>query len=70
MPVMQSDLFDVEYYEQINENLVQQKTKKAREEVYNSQELPYFENPKDDSERLFNLQYRYLKNGDEEARKE
>ena len=70
MPVMQSDLFDVEYYEQINENLVQQKTKKAREEFYNSQELPYFENPKDDSERLFNLQYRYLKNGDEEARKE
>ena len=70
MPVMQSDLFDVEYYEQINEKLVQQKTKKAREEFYNSQELPYFENPKDDSERLFNLQYRYLKNGDEEARKE
>ncbi len=70
MPVMQSDLFDVEYYEQINENLVQQKTKKAREEFYNSQSLPYFENPKDDSEKLFNLQYKYLKNGDEEARKE
>lgn len=70
MPVMQSDLFDVEYYEQINENLVQQKTKKAREEFYNSQSLPYFDNPKDDSEKLFNLQYKYLKNGDEEARKE
>ena len=70
MPVMQSDLFDVEHYVQVNEQLVQQKQEKAREEFYSSQELPYFENPKDDSERLFNLQYRYLKNGDEEARKE
>ena len=70
MPVMQSDLFDVEHYVQVNEQLVQQKQEKAREAFYSSQELPYFENPKDDSERLFNLQYRYLKNGDEEARKE
>ncbi len=68
--VIQSEFAEIELCIQANKKLVEQAETKAREQFYNSQELPYFENPKNDSERLFSLQYRYLKNGDETARKE
>lgn len=67
---IQSEFPEIELCVQENLRIVEQKKKDARREFYNSQELPYFENPENDSERLFNLQFKYLKNGDEEARRE
>lgn len=67
---IQSEFPEIELCVQENERIVEQKKKDARREFYNSQELPYFENPGNDSERLFNLQFKYLKYGDEEARRE
>lgn len=68
--VIQENLFDVEAAEAENRRFLAEKEKAERSRFYSSAELPYFENPANDSERLFNLQFRYLKNGDEEARKE
>lgn len=67
---IQSEFPEIELCVQENKRIVEQKKKDARREFYNSQELPYFEQPCNDSEKLFNLQFKYLKNGDEEARKE
>ena len=67
---IQSEFPEIELCIQENQRIVEQRKKDARREFYNSQELPYFENPSNDSEKLFNLQYKYLKNGDEAARKE
>lgn len=69
MQVIQQELFDVEEIVQKNRELVEEAQKKARQEFYDSVEIPYFAEPQNDSEKLFNLQYRYLKNGDETARK-
>ena len=68
--VMQGDLFDVEEIVEINRNIVADREKKGREEFYDRTALPYFENPKDDNELMFTLQYRYLKNKDLAARDE
>ena len=68
--VIQSEFPEIEICVQENKKLVQQAEKTAREQFYNNQDLPYFENPENDSEKLFTLQYKYLKNGDETARKE
>ena len=68
--VIQSEFAEIEICIQANKKLVEQATKTAREQFYNSQDLPYFEKPTNDSESLFTLQYRYLKEGDETARKE
>lgn len=68
--VKQQDLFDVEAVTAQNRDIVAQKEKVCREQFYSEVELPYFETPQNDSERLFNLQYRYLKEGDKEARQE
>lgn len=67
---IQSEFSEIELCIQENLRIVEQKKKDARREFYTSQKLPYFENPSNDSEKLFNLQFKYLKNGDEEARKE
>ena len=61
---IQSEFPEIEECIQENERLVEQAKKDARERFYNSQPLPYFENPSNDSEKLFNLQFKYLKNGD------
>lgn len=68
--VVQSDLFDVEAITAENLQYFEQKEKAKREQFYSETELPYFENPKNDSEKLFNLQYKYLKEGDKVARQE
>lgn len=68
--VIQSEFPEIEECIKENERLVEQAKKDARKRFYNSQELPYFEKPGNDSEKLFNLQFKYLKYGDEEARKE
>lgn len=67
---IQSEFPEIELCIQENKRIVEQQKKDARREFYNSQDLPYFEHPGNDSEKLFNLQFKYLKNGDEEARKE
>ena len=67
---IQSEFLEIELCIQENKRIVEQQKKDARREFYNSQDLPYFENPGNDSEKLFNLQFKYLKNGDEEARRE
>lgn len=67
---IQSEFPEIELCIQENKRIVEQQKKDARQEFYNSQDLPWFENPGNDSEKLFNLQFRYLKNGDEGARKE
>lgn len=65
--LMQSDLFDVSAIEAINnqqrEREHNEKNLKARKALI----LPYYPNPKNDNERLFNYQYLYIKNNDEEA---
>ena len=68
--VIQSEFPEIEECIRANERLVEQKNKDARKRFYNAQELPYFKEPSNDSEKLFNLQFKYLKYGDEEARKE
>lgn len=68
--VIQENLFDVEAAAAENRRFLAEKEKEKRDRFYGNIELPYFENPENDSERLFNMQFRYLKNGDEEARKE
>lgn len=68
--VAQSDLFDVEAITAENKRLIAEKEKANRDRFYSNVELPYFEAPKNDSEKLFNLQFRYLKNGDKAARQE
>lgn len=68
--VVQSDLFDVEAITAENLQYFEQQEKAKREQFYIEAELPYFENPKNDSEKLFNLQYKYLKEGDKAARQE
>ena len=68
--VVQLDLFDVEAVAAQNREIIAQKEKECRDQFYSEVELPYFEEPKNDSEKLFNLQYRYLKQGDKAARQE
>lgn len=67
---IQSEFPEIDACIQENQRIVELAKKEAREQFYNSQELPYFENPSNDSEKLFNLQYKYLKNGEEQARKD
>lgn len=70
MRKVQEDLFDVEECIAENKQLQHQKGQQERQEYYKSVSLPYFDEPKNDNETLFSLQYKYLKNGDEKARQE
>lgn len=63
MEARQPDLFDVEECVKSNQKL-------KRTEYYNSVELPWFDKPQDDNQRMLNLQYQFLKNGDMKARAE
>ena len=67
---IQSEFPEIELCIQANKRIIEQQKEDARREFYNSQDLPYFENPGNDSEKLFNLQFKYLKNGDQTARRE
>ena len=68
--IMQPNLFNVEECIAENEKLVQQREQQERQEYYSIAEIPFFENPQNDSEKLFSLQYKYLKQGDLNARQE
>ena len=67
---VQEDLFDVEECIAENEQLQHQKGQEERQLYYKSVDLPYFEDPKDDNQMMFNLQYQYLKEGNIKARQE
>ena len=67
---IQSEFPEIELCIQANKRIIEQQKEDARREFYNSQDLPYFENPGNDSEKLFNLQFKYLKYGDQTARRE
>lgn len=65
--LLQSDLFDVENITQTNEQLKQKQQEEQNIKARQSLELPYYSNPKNDSERLLNYQYEYIKNNNEKA---
>lgn len=66
---MQSNLFDVEEIDTVNKQLEEEKHKQAVQKARREMllELPYFPNPKDDNEMLFNYQYDFLVNKNPEA---
>lgn len=70
--LLQSNLFDLEEIDNINIQIKAAKHKtevmKARREM--SLELPYYANPKNDNELLFNYQYDYIVNNNEKAWKD
>lgn len=68
--VAQPELFDVEAISAANDKIVQERELLCRQAYYEAVDLPYFENPQNDSERLFNFQFKYLKEGDIKARQE
>ncbi len=68
--VFQPDLFDVEASMEENREYLQMKEQAARQAYYEAVELPYYENPQNDSEKLFSLQYKYLKERNEKARQD
>lgn len=61
--LLQSDLFDVESVVKHNKDL----RKENYHQKYNYDDLKFFDNPKDDNERLLNYQFLFLKNGDKNA---
>lgn len=66
----QLDLFDIEAVVAENQKVVKEKECQQRCDYYKTITLPYFDNPQNDNERMFNLQYRFLKNNDKRAREE
>lgn len=68
--VLQDTLFDVEAITVVNQQIVADKQRDKRNEFYQVADLPYYDNPQNDSEKMFNLQFRYLKNKDLTARDE
>lgn len=65
--LLQSNLFDVEEIEQTNREIVQKQHDQANEDARKHLVLPYYQNPKNDAERLMNYQFDYIKNGSEQA---
>lgn len=65
--LMQSDLFNVAEIEQVNQEIVQKQHDQANEDARKKLILPFYPEPKNDSERLMNYQFDYIKNGSEKA---
>ena len=68
--VLQETLFDIEEITSVNQQIVAKQEKDKRDEFYQGAELPYYDNPQNDTEVMFNLQFRYLKHKDLAARDE
>lgn len=64
---IESDLFDVAEIDKINADIEAEKLEKAVKEAYKTMDLPYFENPRTDTEKLLNYQFEYIKNGNPAA---
>lgn len=65
--ILQSDLFDVEALVKEHEKIKQQEHDKANQLARQSLVLPHYDEPKNDSERLLNYQYDYIKNNNQSA---
>lgn len=65
--ILQSDLFDVEALVKEHEKIKQQQHDKANQQARQSLVLPHYDEPKNDSERLLNFQYDYIKNNNQSA---
>lgn len=65
--LMQSDLFDVAEIEQINADIVQKQHDQANLDARKLLRLPYYENPKNDAEKLMNYQHDYIMNNSQDA---
>lgn len=65
---IQPELFDIEACFEENKKLRLLKLEQLRQDYYKTVDLPYFDAPKDDNEKLLSYQFLYLKNGDENAR--
>lgn len=65
--VLQSDLFDVQGLTQENAEIAEEKKQVAIIEARKTMELPYFPEPKNDNELLFNYQHDFIKYDDQEA---
>lgn len=70
MPNVQPELFDIEQCTAENNKALQKKEEQKRRAFYQTVDLPYFANPQNDEEKLFSLQYKYLKSGDITARQD
>lgn len=65
--LMQTDLFNIESVEESNRAKKEKEHLRLVEEAQEKMKLPYFENPKNDNERLLNFQHDYIKNKDQKA---
>lgn len=65
--LMQSELFDVSAIEAINKEIKEAEHIKENLAARRALILPYYQDPKNDNEKMFNYQYEYLKNNDEDA---
>lgn len=63
-------LFDVEYYEKLNSKLKDDEKKKEAYELASEVQLPFYESPVNDNEKLFNYQYAWYKQNNYEARQQ
>lgn len=68
--LLQPTLFDTKEITAANQKRSEEKKAAERAEFYQSAEIPNFENPQTDNEKLISLQYQYLKNNDTSAEKE
>lgn len=64
---MQSDLFNVQEVEKENEEKKQKEHEEKNLAARKQLVIPYFDNPQNDNEMLFNYQYEYIKNNSEKA---
>lgn len=65
--LLQPDLFDVAEVERINIELGRRRHEEENRKARQALILPHYEEPQNDSERLLNYQYDYIKKGSEEA---
>ena len=63
-------LFDVEFYEKLNSKLKDDEKKKEAYELASEVQLPFYESPVNDNEKLFNYQYAWYKQNNYEARQQ
>lgn len=64
---LQEDIFNVAEVEAINNEIKQKQHEIAVKEAQKYMNLPYFEHPKGDNQRLLNYQHDYIKYGDSAA---
>lgn len=64
---VEQDIFNLQEEVEINNKYQEELFQQANKELHKNAVLPYFYNPQNDNEMLFNYQYEYLKNDDMNA---